>query len=248
MNNIYEQCCVLLRYSDYEAFGAFVLLAASAVIAFPAAFAALVMFYLARDKKKDEFEQAQYTGEEPEENGLEGPHVLSAREDVGPLHSGVYLHDRPRDEFLFVDLKIGQHRFERIDEVSPDYRLAGDLGDLARGNDLALYYLKSLFQQRLAAFSRVAAVEKEVKGIEVPVFGVDPVARESASQTVGPVVHRQHRAGYEISRDPLSLLRDHRRYCASRRYPDASFDFHVNSSFPPEVFPDEDHLRLFPIL
>ncbi|MBQ1388804.1 MAG: hypothetical protein IIY78_04165 [Clostridia bacterium] len=67
MNNIYEQCCVLLRYSDYEAFGAFVLLAASAVIAFPAAFAALVMFYLARDKKKDEFEQAQYTGEEPEE-------------------------------------------------------------------------------------------------------------------------------------------------------------------------------------
>ena len=157
---------------------------------------------------------------------LERAHVLSGGEDVPAAVFRVDLHDGPHDEFPLVDLLGQKDRFQRIDEIPPDHRLVRDRGDLAGRDQLGFYDLEPFLQKRLAVLPRRPVVEKEMQGVEIPVFGVDPVAREAAAETVGALVHGAHGLGREIPGDPAAVPVDHRGDGAARGDPDLSFQFH----------------------
>ena len=90
-----------------------------------------------------------------ETDRLERAHVLAARENVRAFLLGIDMHDGTHDEFLFVELQIGENGLHGRNEVAPDHRLVRDLRQLARRDALRLVDLKTLFEERFTRFARV---------------------------------------------------------------------------------------------
>ena len=124
--------------------------------------------------------------------GLEGPHVLSTGEHVCALQLGVDIHHRPCHELLFIQLQACQPRIKGPHKVPPDVGNVRDLRDDADGDQLRVYELKALLQHSLALPPGGVIIKKDVEGVFLPVFRVDAVGGEAASQTVGPIMHGDH--------------------------------------------------------
>ena len=93
------------------------------------------------------------------------------------------------------------------------------------GNAVALWnHFSNVINWAKAIFPKY---RKEMKGVEVAVFGIDPVAGEPAPEPVRAVVHRLHRPDDRLSRHSFSLPRDHRRDRAPGGDPDTAFPFHT---------------------
>ena len=159
-------------------------------------------------------------------HGLEGSHVLAAREDVGTLHLRVDPHDDARHELALVELQVREHRRQRRHEIAPYDGLVGDGGDLARGDVLRLGDLEVLLEERLALLARGARVEEEVQGIELLVLRVDAIGGKASAQTVRALVHGLHGPHDLLARHAPPLAGDDRGDGAARRDADLSFSFH----------------------
>ena len=120
---------------------------------------------------------------------LERAHILAAGEHIGAFHKGIYAEGAARHELVLVQLAFGKFGGQRLDEVSPYKRFVHYFGRFPHGNLGKIDYVEMLVQKLFRLLFDKSILVKHMDGVIVLIFGINSVARKTAAQTVGAVVH-----------------------------------------------------------
>ena len=113
-------------------------------------------------------------------DSLENAHVLAAGEYVGALKPRVDADDAAHGKFVLVKLAGREPGRQRRDKITPDQRLVGDGGKLARGDTREIDDIEVTFQKLFAVRLDIAVVIKDMQRVIITVLGIDAVGGKAA--------------------------------------------------------------------
>ena len=130
------------------------------------------------------------------------------------------MYDGTADVFFLVQLGMRHDLGQELPEITPYKRRAAYAVHFLRGYALHVRDVEALFQETFGGFARGIVVIENVERVVIGEIGINPVARKTAAQSVGAVVHIRHGV-HHVRRGQRSALA--RKIAANRTaggYPD----------------------------